>query len=275
MYQTEEVRMHDKIRNSSLLFCEQVAEKVKQPEYIPFFEAFTPELIGRYFGLTEKRIVNAHKSNRGMFENDCHLLTGPNFLPRAKDVKSLGKSYGHLCTFSNGVVALIGYGYNRVFNSRALLHFAVYLRKESEVAEKIYNILKKDDSWRDLPNMKPWFLIYPNEPAHAVAESDNHVEAICPYLAKLSSENAHPKDKPPVKAYDKAAKCKNPNPFQTRECLQLDEHGNIIHKWNSISEAANVLGIAPANIYQCCAGANKSTGGGRGKPGKYRFSYVN
>lgn len=275
LYRTEEFNIHDNIKNASLIFCTQIAEKVKQPEYIPFFEVYTFELIGRYFGLTEKRINNAYKSNRGMLTNDCTLLTGPQILPRARNVRSLGKSYGHFCEFPNGVVAQIAYGYNTVLNSRALMHFAVDLRKESTVAEEIYNLLKKDECEcrRELRRMKPWFLTHPSEPEHAVAASDNHAQAICPYLENLSAEGTSLKDKPPVKAQYRTVQ--NPSYSQTRECLQLDEHGNIIHKWRSITEAANVLGISPTNVYRCCAGITKTTGNGRGKPGKYRFTYAN
>lgn len=275
MYQTNDSAIKREICNSSLIFCTEIAEKVKETPYIPFFEVYTYGLIARYFGLTEKRINNAYKSNKGAFNANCAILTGKEILPYARDSKSLGKSYGHLCEFDNGVVAQIAYSHNMVFNSRALLTFAVILKNESEVAKRIYDILDtyayKSCGYLNKP--MPWFLTnrhqYDAEPAKATAKVDNHPSLVCPYLATMALDDKQ-RDEKPVKMQRRAG-----NTGKSKQINQLDENGIVIHKWSSASEASACLGVSTQSIYKCCQGIHKTVGGAApGLRGKYRFAYA-
>ena len=250
--------------NSSLLFCTKVAEKVKQPPCIPFFEAYTYELIARYFGLTEKRIYNAYRSNRYMFIDDCAMLTGNKIIKVAKSVKSLGTSYGHLCEFPNGVIAQIAYTQNMIFNSRALLRFAIILKGESEVAAEIFKVLDSDKCGNHgyLPRKKPWFLQL-DEATPMETHEDKPAEPVCPFLNMVMEKTNKVKDAPPVKMQKR-----KDTPERTRKCIQFDKNGKPIHVWDTAKQAADALGISVYGIYNCCEGRQKTTAG------KYSFGFM-
>jgi len=278
MYQTDEKQIHYEINDASLVFCTQIAENVKATPYIPFFEVYTYGLVARYFGLTEKRILNAYKTNRYRVENDYAILTGKEITPYAKDVKSLGASYGHLCEFPNGVMAEIAYSQNVVFNSRALLHFAVILRDESAVAKKIYDIFdaKRCKNHVYLERKNQWFLTNPNEPRYAPKAEEKPTEVVCPYMADMAArkEAATKKsEEPQAKETDGAQKPRNTR--NAKRCAQLDVHGNVLYTWESGAAAARALGLSAKDIYDVCGGYAKSVGGGTGNFGKgYRFAFV-
>lgn len=269
MYQTIENSIRANISNQSLITCARIAELVKEPPCIPYYEAYTYSLIARYFELTEKRIHNAYVSHRYIFENDCAMVTGKQMRNHVRDVKSLGVSYGYLCEFDNGVVVQISYTSNMIFNHRALLNFAVILKDESEVAKQIYNILAKNEFNNKgyLKRKKPWFSEIKEEPLHATAKAGEVSSMVCPYFASMTFEDK-PRDTKPMKMQSKKH-CK------TRMVNQLDKNGNTVHVWNSLTEAANTLGVDIASIYRCCTGRQKTSGAmQKGAEGKYRFAYA-
>lgn len=237
-----EHKIHENISNESLMSCARIAELVKEPPVIPYYEAFTFSLLARYFGLTEKRLRNAYKSNRQFFWNDCTQVTGAKMLHYVKDVKNLGMNYGYLCEFVNGVVVQVSYTTNMLFNYRALLNFAIILKTESDVAKQIYEILHKNEyHYKGYLNQKnPWFAEIKEEPP-----------MVCPYAAMTGNHKPHGDRRNTVRVN------------------QLDEHGNTVYVWDSASEAANVLGINKSSVYNCLQGKCKTASGG-----KYRFAYA-
>ncbi len=262
MYQTIENSIRENISNQSLITCARIAELVKEPPCIPYYEAYTYSLIARYFGLTEKRIHNAYVSHRYIFEDDCAMVSGKQMRNHVRDIKSLGVSYGYLCEFDNGVVVQISYTSNMIFNHRALLNFAIILKDESEVARQIYDILVKNEfnKMGYLKRKTPWFSEIKEEPLHATAKANETSSVVCPYFASMTSEDK-PHDTKPVKMQSE----KN---YKTRTINQLDKNGNTIHVWNSLTEAAKTLGVDVTSIYRCCSGKQKTSGG------RYRFAYA-
>lgn len=274
MYQRENY-IHEAISNQPLISCAKIAESVKTPPCIPYYEAYTYALVARYFDLTEKRVYNAYVSHRNWFHDDCVSVQGNQMLHYVRDVKSLGQSYGHLCEFTNGVVVQISYGANMLFSSRALLHFAIIFKDESDVAKQIYDIFDKNLPFGyelgyglDKRRKIPWFAEFKTEPLHAVDKADVSTSVVCPYLATMSEENKL-RDEKPMKIQTKD------NRSGMRRVNQLDKDGNIIYEWNSLTEAANTLGIDTSSIYRCCTGKQKTAGATqKGAEGKYRFCYV-
>ena len=53
MYYSRQQSLHRNIDNASLVFCTKIAQKVKEPPYIPFLEVYTYGLVARYFELSE------------------------------------------------------------------------------------------------------------------------------------------------------------------------------------------------------------------------------
>lgn len=53
------------------------------------------------------------------------------------------------------------------------------------------------------------------------------------------------------------------NKDKVRKVLQLTESGKIIKEWNSLQQAANVLGLNPGSIWRVCNGLRKTHGGYR------------
>lgn len=275
MYQTREDIIRENISNKSLITCARIAELIKEPPYIPYYEAYTYELVARYFGLTEKRVHNAYVSHRYIFENDCTMVTGKQMLNHVRDVKSLGKSYGYLCEYDNGVVAQISYTYNMIFDHRALLNFAVIFKDESEVAKKIFDVLDKNEfnKYGYLKRKKPWFYEIKDEPLHATAKIDDSSPVVCPYLTMVTEDN---KQNATPSTSSASSKAQSKKYFKTRKVNQLDSNGNTVYVWDSLTEAANILGIDISSIYNCCAGKQKTAGAThRGVEGKYRFAYAN
>lgn len=247
--------IHTNVNNQSLVSCARIAELIKDPPVIPYYEGFTFPLLARYYGLTEKRLRNAYNSNRHIFTNDCTQVSGCQMLHYVNDVKNLGVHNGYLCEFANGVVVQIAYSANMIFNYRALLNFAVILRNESEIAKQIYDVLHKNEyhNWGYLNRKKPWFAEF--------KEGQEEQPAACPYVATIKDDDK-PHDDKPLKTQSK-----RPNAVRIS---QLDTNGNAVHVWNSATEAANVLGISKNSVYNCLHGRCKTAGGG-----KYRFAYTN
>lgn len=236
--------IHANINNQSLVSCARIAELIKTPPVIPHYEAFTFSLLARYFGLTEKRLRNAYNTNRHIFASDCTQVTGNQMLHYVTDVKSLGVHYGYLCEFDNGVVVQVSYTANMIFNYRALLNFAVVLKNDSDIAKKIYDVLRKNDyhSKGYLNKKIPWF---------AEIESESASGVVCPY-AKASN-------------IKQVGKINN----RCRKVNQINENGKVIYTWASMYEAANVLGINYSSVNACCNGKAQTAGAG-----KYRFVYA-
>ncbi len=235
--------IHTNISNQSLVSCARIAELIKTPPVIPHYEAFTFSLLARYFGLTEKRLRNAYNTNRHIFANDSTQVTGSQMLHYVNDVKSLGVHYGYLCEFDNGVVVQVSYTTNMIFNYRALLHFAVILKDDSEVAKKIYDVLHSNE-YRNkgyLNKKIPWFSEIEAEPVTTV---------VCPYAEASNSKQTRGNNR-------------------RRKVNQLNENGKVIYTWASMYEAANVLGINYSSVNACCNGKAQTAGSG-----KYRFVYA-
>lgn len=254
MYYLSEIEqtVYNNINNQPLISCARIAESVKRPPVIPYYEAFTFPLLSSYFGLTEQRLRNAYKAHRYLFEDDCAQVSGKEMRHYSENAKSLGKHYGYLCEFSNGVVAQITNSINLIFNYRALLRFAAYLCNESEVAEEIYKVLKGNERKTvGISNKRvPWFAKFDG----VVEQKEIKLPMECPYV--------------------EAAEATKNKPHTTRNVAlkvnQLDENGNTLYVWNSASEAATVLGINKGLIYKCLQGKHKTAGNG-----KYRFAYAN
>lgn len=270
MYERESYIHNSIIDNQPLISCTLIAESVKAPPRIPYYEAYTYALIARYFDLTEKRVRNAYVSNRERFLEDSVIVSGKEILHHVRDYKSLGRSYGHLCEFTNGVVAQISYGTNMLFNDRALIRFAVIFKNESDVAKQIYDILDRNSLFGGYGQSDrrriPWF--YDFSPLHTVDKAKSSPSVVCPYLATMS-ETEKARDAKPVKMQAKVER------GGIKKINQLDKNDNVVCVWNSATEAAHILGINVNNIYHCLAGLNKTTGSSKkGAEGKYRFAYA-
>lgn len=248
-----ENKIHANVNNQSLVTCARIAELVKEPPVIPYYEGFTFPLLARYYELTEKRLRNAYNSNRQFFTNDCTQVSGSQMLHYVNDVKNLGVHNGYLCEFANGVVVQIAYSANMIFNYRALLNFAVVLKSESETAKRIYDILHKNEyrNWGYLNRKKPWFA--------AFKEEQEEQPAACPYAAAMKADDKPHDDKPP----------KMQNRHNVVRVGQLDADGKTVHVWTNATQAAKVLGISKGSVYNCLHGRCKTAGGG-----KYRFVYT-
>ncbi len=234
-----EHKIHTNVNNQSLVSCARIAELVKDPPVIPYYEGFTFSLLARYYRLTEKRLRNAYGTNRHIFANDCTQISGCQMLHYVNDVKNLGVHNGYLCEFANGVVVQIAYSANMIFNYRALLNFAVILRNESETAKQIYDVLHKNE-YRNcgyLDRKKPWFAEF--------KEEQEEQPAACPYVAMMKDDNKSHDDKP-LKPQSKRS--------NAVKISQLDTNGNTVHIWNSVTEASDVLGIRKSSIYNCLYG---------------------
>lgn len=260
MYYSRERSLHENINNASLVFCTRIAQKVKEPPYIPFLEVYTYGLISRFFELSESRIKNAYNSNRYLFEDDCTMISGRDIAMYATDQKNLGKHYGYLCGFPNGIMAEVSYTTNIVFNSRALLHFAVLLEKESDVASDIAKMIDTGDYQKHgyLRHNTPWFF----------AEQERvHETSMCPFVSAQMKTDNHAVDAPPVKLESKANK-------NTKKCARVDSLGRVIKVFDSAADAARYYGIRGKNIYNVLNGRAQTVNSPSGDA-TYRFRYIN
>ena len=154
--------LHGKICGFNLIYAIRIAAKVKSPPYIPMYEVFTYQQIADYFKVTEKRVRNVVSSHRHWFDNDYTTLSGKDIEMVAAEKQDFGCHYGVMFVFRNGVKINASHGANTVFNSRAILHFALYLYDESRVAKDISDILyegfyKNKCALSHLPKAKQWF----------------------------------------------------------------------------------------------------------------------
>lgn len=172
MFKSQKYTLHGKISNWNLMWAMRVIAYIKQPPYIPFYEQMTFQQISEYFKVPETRVRNAYKSNQGYFQDDMCVLSGKELAESAVKVQSLGRHYGNILTFANGVMIQAAHSANTLFNARALLHFAVLLCEESELAKEIADKLWagcQDTSvlsYCRVPHLKPWFKITPEDETH-------------------------------------------------------------------------------------------------------------
>lgn len=257
MYMTRERTIHENINNASLVFCMRIEQKIKEPPYIPFLEVYTYGLVARFFELSENRVQNAYTSNRHIFTNDCTLISGKDLALYAINQKPLGKHYGYLCEFPNGVMANVAYSANMVFNSRALLHFAVLFEDESDVASRLTKMLDSGDYVKSgyLPTNKPWFLtVGANQAANGDA-------VICPFVAQQKKERILSNPKPPEKTETKVGCAK--------KCARVSRSGKVLKVFDSAMDAARYYEIKPHCVYSVLNGQAKTTGAD-----KYMFKYI-
>lgn len=249
------------ISNASLVYCARIAEKVKMPKYIPFYEVCTYGLLADYFDVPEKRVMNAYKSYHYIIENDSTLLTGKEITQYAIDYRNLGKSYGYMCQFANGVTAQLSYSFNQVFNSRALLYFAVILHEECETAREIYNILYSEEykRFKYLDKRKPWFLT--DGAVYKFKDIKNQPSVICPYFNNTTSANLEYKVEHKVsETFSYSSK---------KRVAQFDSSGNYLREWECVSDISRALGISKESIYRNCQGKTNLICSGR-----FKFQYI-
>lgn len=161
--------LHKKICEMNLIKAAKIACKVKQLPFIPLYEVLCYEQIAKYFSVPEKRVRNIVSGNRKMFNDDMTTLNGNDIKLVSIEQKDLGCHYGVVFTFPNGIKVNASYNTNTVFNARSLLHFAIILYDESNVAKKITDMLY-DGFYKDtsvianlnLPRMLPWFKFSEN-----------------------------------------------------------------------------------------------------------------
>lgn len=157
------VTEHRKVSELSLIMAMQVAQAVKQPHYIPLYEAMTLQQMAGYFGLTEKRVRNAYKQ-RVYFSEESDIVSGKDLADISAEKKDLGRSYGMLLTFVNGLKVNVAFSANILLNARGLLHMAIDLQNESETAKKIADIIHRMAygrfCWSELPQkITPWYRL--------------------------------------------------------------------------------------------------------------------
>lgn len=171
MFKSQKYELHGRIDGWNLMWCMRVIAYIEQPPFIPFYEQMTFRQIAEYFSVPETRVRNAYKTNQYDFKDDMCVISGKELAESAVMVQNLGRHYGNLLTFANGVKIQAAHSANTMFNARALLHFAVYLCEESEVAKKIADTLWEATcnpgvlGHARVPALKPWFTLAPHKKA--------------------------------------------------------------------------------------------------------------
>lgn len=175
--------INQKISDYNLIRSMRVLQKFKQPPYIPFYTVMTYEQIAEYYGVPEKRVRNIVSGNRKLFECDSWNLSGSDISVVAKNKKDLGKHYGIVFTFPNGIQIHAAYNVNTCFDSTAILRFAIFLSEESRLANQIFEFLRRfyydlpgSESMHSLPRITPWFMYENNSNS---SESDNENSEEC------------------------------------------------------------------------------------------------
>ena len=184
------------------------------------------------------------------------MTSGKDIAKYAIEQKSLGKHYGYLCLFPNGVMSDVAFSANIVFNSRALLHFAVLLEKESGVAEDIAKMISSGTykTYGYLERNKPWFLME----QETVGKSYTR-----PFVAQARADSCL-LNAPPEKIESKTSRNK-------KKCARVDAWGKIIRVFDSAAEAARYYGIRNGCIYNVVNGKSQTT---RVGDVQYRFKYI-
>ncbi|MCD8376436.1 MAG: hypothetical protein LUD69_05785, partial [Oscillospiraceae bacterium] len=220
-----------------------ILQDAKPLPYIPVFDAYNYELLGRFFDIHEKRLLNAYRTNATRFKGYCLDVSSKQLLVAAKTAKSRGSHYGYLCEFLNGTVAEISVVHNMLFDDKAVMVFAALLARESDIAKTVYEAFKERST---LLMQVPWY------------ERQKPQVSVPGYIEPQTLEQY---SSPAQRAHQQAF-----GEHQSRRCAKLDEAGNIIEEYVSATEAARANGISLVYMYKLCNGVRRSN--------KYRFKYL-